>query len=98
MAKRIVSAKKSAPALTFDYPPEGEPVRRGHYSIRLTAAAGVREAQVRVGGGPWADCRQAVGHYWFDWAPVPGTERIETRSRRGKARWAVGPIRTCRVV
>ena len=97
MAKKIASVKKLPSTVTLDYPLEHELVRRGHYTIRLTALAGVREVQVRIDAGAWGDCRQSVGHFWYDWMPVPGTARLQARSRRGKARWAVGPSRTCRV-
>ncbi|MFI5351273.1 MAG: hypothetical protein ACHQ2Z_17140 [Elusimicrobiota bacterium] len=100
-APRAVAVKKAAPkkvplAVSIDYPLEGEALRSGHYSIRLTAD-GASSAQGRVDGGEWLDCREAVGHFWLDWAPRAGEARLEARARSGKGRWAVSPAR-CVVV
>ena len=98
-AKRAASnpaARKPRLAVAVDYPLEGETVRPGHYSIRLTAA-GAGQAQVRFDGGGWSDCREAVGHFWFDWAPQAGPARIEARARAGKGRWVAAPARACAV-
>ena len=86
------AAKKAPLSVSIDYPQEGEAVRSGHYSIRLTAA-GASAAQVRFGGGDWRDCREAVGHYWLDWAPRAGEARLEARARSGKGRWAASSAR-----
>lgn len=106
MAKKISAPKTRRPAAVktaskkprleaaVDHPQEGEVVRPGHYSIRLTAA-GAGQAQVRLDGGEWRDCREAVGHFWFDWAPRTGPARIEARARAGKGRWAAAPARAC---
>ena len=88
MAKKIVVAKKRVvkkPALRviIDYPQVHEIVRPGHYSIRLTAAG---QAQVRVDGGEWLECRDTHGHFWCDWAPLPGRSLLEARARTGKGR------------
>ena len=95
-AAKAAASKKSRFAVSIDYPVEREAVRPGHYSIRLTAAGGSR-AQVRVDGGEWLDCREAVGHYWLDWAPRSGVARIEARARSGKARWTAAPARVAAV-
>lgn len=92
---KATSAKKvsrPAPAVSIDYPQEGEAVRSGHYSIRLTAS-GASDAQIRLDGGDWVQCREAVGHYWFDWAPKTGNASIEARARAGKGRWTAAPKR-----
>ena len=102
MAKKTVPPKKrraaaKAPAkprlvVTVDYPQEGEQILPGHYSIRLTAA-GAGQAQARLSGGEWLECREAVGHFWLDWAPAPGRVLIEARARAGKGRWAAASAR-----
>lgn len=100
MAKKIAKPrpkarpKKSRTTVSIDYPAEGESVRPGHYSVRLSVA-GADQAQVRVDGGEWRDCREAVGHFWFDWAPLPGAARLEARARAGKGRWTAAPARDC---
>lgn len=71
-------------------------MRSGHYTIRLTAA-GAAQAQVRLDSGEWRECRESVGHFWYDWAPRPGSARIEARVRAGKGRWAAAPARACSV-
>ena len=91
------AVKKAAPkrarlAVSIDYPQEGEAVRSGHYSIRLTAD-GASSAQCRLGGGDWFECREAVGHFWLDCAPMTGVVRLEARARSGKGRWAASPAR-----
>jgi hypothetical protein len=103
MAKKISAAKArpAAPAkapakpklaATIDYPQEGEAVRSGHYSVRVTAA-GATQAQVRVGDEEWADCREAVGHFWREWSPSPGRVTLAARARTGKGRWCAAAAR-----
>jgi hypothetical protein len=87
---------KPAVAVSIDYPQEGESVRSGHYAIRLTASGATR-VQVRLDGGEWADCREAVGHYWHDWSPKAGGASIEARARAGKGRWAASSVRAVTV-
>jgi len=86
------AVKKAALAVSIDYPREGESVRSGHYAIRLTAS-GATSAQVRLDGGEWLDCREAVGHYWLDWSPKAGSASIEARARAGKGRWTAAAAR-----
>ena len=111
MAKKISAAKTAAPkrtvktalakkkplSVSIDYPKDAERVRPGHYSIRLTASL-ASSAQVRVDGGDWLDCRQAVGHFWLDWSPAAGNALVEARARSGKGRWAAAPVRSIVVV
>ena len=91
---RAASSKKPPLTVSIDYPLGGEAVHPGHYSIRLTAA-GAGQAQVRFDGGDWLDCREALGHHWFDWAPQAGPALIEARARAGKGRWTAAAARGC---
>jgi hypothetical protein len=91
-AKKAAAPKKPKLSVSIDYPQEGEAVRPGHYSVRLTAE-GFTSAQVRLDGGEWLDCREAVGHHWLDWAPRPGAAKLEARARSGKGRWTAAPAR-----
>ena len=93
---KAAAPKKTRLSVSIDYPQEGEAVRPGHYSIRVTAA-GATQAQGRVDGGDWLDCREAVGHFWLDWAPVAGEVRLEARARGGKGRWTAAPVRSVAV-
>ncbi|HEX4049030.1 MAG TPA: hypothetical protein VH309_14390 [Elusimicrobiota bacterium] len=95
-AVRKAAPKKPALLVSIDYPADGEAVRSGHYSIRL-AADGASEAQCRVDGGDWLACREAVGHFWLDWAPSAGEARLEARARSGKGRWTAAPARAVAV-
>ena len=91
-AAKKAAAKKAALTVSIDYPLEGEAVRSGHYSVRLTAV-GAASAQGRIDGKEWLDCREAVGHFWLDWAPRAGEVRLEARARSGKGRWTAAPAR-----
>jgi hypothetical protein len=95
-APKPAAPKKPPFAVEIDYPQENEAVRPGHYSIRLTAA-GASAAQARLDGGEWQDCREAVGHYWLDWAPGTGQAKIEARARAGKGRWTSALARSVSV-
>lgn len=96
MAKKTVVAKKAAavkPArkaglkTVIDYPEAGEIVRPGHYSIRLTAS-GAEQVQVRFDKGEWLECRESLGHHWYDWAPQAGRVCLQGRARVGAGRWS----------
>jgi hypothetical protein len=95
-AAKAAAPKKKALSVSIDYPQEGEVVRSGHYSIRLTAAASA--VQVRIGGGDWLDCRESVGHYWLDWMTATGDALIEARARSGKGRWSAVSARAVSVI
>ncbi|MFI5345622.1 MAG: hypothetical protein ACHQ51_04530 [Elusimicrobiota bacterium] len=92
-AAKPAAPKKTRLEVSVDYPLEGESVRSGHYSIRLTSA-GAGQVQVRL-DGEWTDCREAVGHFWYDWSPLAGSVRIEARARVGKGRWTAASPRAC---
>lgn len=106
MAKKVSPTKKRRPAApraakpaakpkleaAIDYPQAGEPVHPGHYSIRVSAT-GATQAQARVGSGEWRDCRESVGHFWHDWAPVAGEFVLSVRARAGKGRWCAAVSR-----
>lgn len=94
--KKSAAPKKAALTVSVDHPLEGEAVLPGHYSIRVTAG-GAAQAQVRLGEGEWTDCREAVGHFWFDWSPASGPVLIEARARAGKGRWTAAKPRRCAV-
>lgn len=93
-AKKSAAPKKAALTVSIDHPLEGETLRPGHYSVRLSAPVGA-QVQVRLDGGEWLDCREAVGFLWFDFAPVTGLARLEARARSGKGRWSAVVARSC---
>jgi hypothetical protein len=85
-APAVKAAAKPKLEAIIDFPKAGEVVHPGHYSIRVTAT-GATQVQTRVGDGPWTDSREAVGHFWHDWAPVAGEFVLGARARVGKGRW-----------
>lgn len=95
MAKKTVAVKKTAAkkpadpkarAVSIDYPKPGEIVRPGHYSVRVSAPAA--QAQVRFDQGAWQDCRESIGHFWYDWAPQAGRVCLQARARTETGRWS----------
>lgn len=96
MVKMIIVAKKtaakkaapkSALQVVIDYPQVHEVILPGHYSIRLTAQ-GAGQAQLRIDGEEWLDCRESLSHFWHDWLAQAGQIRLEARARIGKGRWS----------
>lgn len=93
------AAPRKAPAaklsVVIDYPREGDLVRPGHYAIRVDAV-GADQLQLRLDGTDWIDCREAVGFFWYDWAPQkPGAVVLSARARKGKGRWVASAERRC---
>ena len=98
--KRAVKAAKApkAPAVGLDYPREGETVSPGSYAIRIAAACD-HKVEVSIDGGPWAECRQSVGYFWYDWEPSEaGEHRIVARAKNGGPRVKTSQERLCVVV
>lgn len=61
-------------------PREGDTVRPGWRRLRIDAPAASGIVEVCFNQGPWLPCRQALGHWWFDWcARVPGPHEIVAR-------------------
>jgi hypothetical protein len=96
-AAATATAPKTRLEVMIDFPQEGDVVRPGHYAVRV-GAAGAGQVQFRVGEGPWQECRESVGYWWFDWAPESGPTRLSARARVGKGRWASASERACVVV
>ena len=90
------AAAKPALAAAIDYPRDGEAVFAGHYAVRVSAP-GAAQAQVKADAGPWWDCREAVGYFWWDWSAEPGERELLARARRGKGRWVPSAARRVRV-
>lgn len=75
-----------APEVSLDYPLPGETVAPGHYAIRVSAKP-ERKVEVSIDGGEWLPCREAVGFYWYDWAPAgAGEVTIVARAKNGGPR------------
>jgi hypothetical protein len=53
--------------ITVEYPKEGERINSTHYAFKISARFPVVKVEVSLDGGAWKACRQAAGHWWFDW-------------------------------
>ena len=64
------SSEKAIPLakdLYIDYPTSNEKVYCGHYCFRLGSPSNISWLKISINGGPWQDCRNANGYWWFDW-------------------------------
>lgn len=64
------SSQKTIPLakdLYIDYPANNEKVYCGHYCFRLGSPSNISWLKISINGGPWQDCRNANGYWWFDW-------------------------------
>jgi hypothetical protein len=85
-------------AVEVQYPQEGEKVYRGHYAVRVDVDNAL-EVQLSINSGEWQACREASGHYWFDWYPSEtGSFRIVARGVSNGGREAKSTVRTCQVI
>ncbi|MDE2038385.1 MAG: hypothetical protein KGO96_02570 [Elusimicrobia bacterium] len=60
-------ARKAPTRLSIDYPGQGERIFCAHYTLRISAPEAARSVDVSIDQGPWRHCRQAAGHWWYDW-------------------------------
>lgn len=89
--KRAAAAR---PAVSIDFPKEGEEIPSGHYAIRLSASSD--RVEISFDGKTWHPCREAVGHHWYDWFPAqPGRFSIQARARVGARSVRKTSPRTC---
>ncbi|MBI3297354.1 MAG: hypothetical protein HYZ75_04260 [Elusimicrobia bacterium] len=96
-ARKAPKAAK-APAVLLDYPQEGEAVLPGSYTIRVAAGC-EHKVELSIDGGPWTECRQSVGYYWYDWNPsAPGEHRLVARAKNGGPRFMTSEERVCLVL
>ncbi|HVR84497.1 MAG TPA: hypothetical protein VMU54_09315 [Planctomycetota bacterium] len=91
-----LAAPQNLLEVTIDYPQEGEIVQPGQYAVRVTAV-GASSVQVRVNEADWIDCRRALGHFWYDWAPGEGPARLAARARVDEGPWSLASERVCAV-
>ncbi|MBI5244696.1 MAG: hypothetical protein HY922_13590 [Elusimicrobia bacterium] len=92
------AVQKQPYAIEVQYPQEGEKVYKGHYAVRVDIQ-NVQNVQLSINSGDWQDCREASGHYWFDWYPAEaGSFRIVARALGPDGGEAKSTIRTCKVI
>ncbi|MDE2292245.1 MAG: hypothetical protein KGL53_09195 [Elusimicrobia bacterium] len=87
MSKIIVRKHSQAVKPELDFPKQGERVDWPQYTLRVSAPEGTTNVEVAIDQGDWQPCRQANGHWWFDWSGYQGGEheaiaRMETRPGR----------------
>ena len=91
-------AEKPPYSIELQYPQEGEKVYKGHYAMRFDVQ-NVQNVQLSINNGDWQNCREASGHYWFDWYPSEaGSFRIVARAIGPEGREAKSTVRTCKVI
>lgn len=67
--------------IVIDHPKTGDKIHPHHYAIRMSMFGG-SNAQISIDGGDWMWCRNAGGHYWFDWHSIPqGKHKIVARMK-----------------
>ncbi|MBI4376969.1 MAG: hypothetical protein HY549_11030 [Elusimicrobia bacterium] len=84
MPKILEREQFNATQLSVDYPQQGERVISPQYTLRLSAPEGAKNVEVSIDQGDWRCCRQADGHWWYDWSGYDNGEheivaRIETQ-------------------
>ncbi|MDR1123197.1 MAG: hypothetical protein LBL61_00995 [Elusimicrobiota bacterium] len=62
-----VAALKVKKILCIDYPAHNATVCCGQYSLRLGTPHAAQWVKISLNGGPWLECRPAVGYWWYDW-------------------------------
>lgn len=83
-----------AKAVAIDYPQVQEAIRHPEYSLRLTTVPEAASVEVSIDGGDWRPCREAVGHWWYDWSGFSnGRHELMARVRKTDGDLAVSPVR-----
>lgn len=82
----------------MDYPKDGEVITSRDYTLRFSASDETRTVEVSIDGGPFQACRQASGHFWFDWSNyMSGRHEIVVRARLSDGQLEKAPVRRLRV-
>lgn len=93
-----IDAASEIPAPSIDFPQEGEDVREGYYTIRVSCPS-PSDVEVSINNGEWLPCRLAAGYWWFDWQPFGSAPvKLEARSRTRQGEWKKSDVRTCQVI
>lgn len=83
--------------LTIDFPLEGERIASQPYTVRLSAVGDENGARVVLAVDDEAPrpCRQAAGHWWYDWeSPAPGEHRLTAALLSSDGEVLAGAVRT----
>lgn len=68
MPKTLIRRHALKSQLSVDFPQEGERIAAPQYTLRLSCPENVRKVEVAIDDGEFQACRQAAGHWWYDWA------------------------------
>jgi hypothetical protein len=63
----IGRSRTSTNMVKIDYPEKDEVITSRHYTFRISAGIPAAEVDVSIDGSNWMPCREAMGHWWFDW-------------------------------
>jgi hypothetical protein len=98
--RKTRQAHRKTPSLavvkpTIDFPKEGETFACPSYTLRLSAP-GALAVHVALDQGPWLECRESVGYWWYDWTPeVSGEHEVIACALSVGGREAVSEIVHC---
>ena len=97
--KKKVRMTKSPAAKDFvaiDFPKGGEVLNPSHYAVRISASRA--PVEISIDGSAWKPCRQAAGHFWFDWSKIPsGAHKLAARARTPDGRTIKSKVTSCKV-
>ena len=60
----------------IDYPRPGETIVPGSYTFRLSAPMDAKEVRLSIDDGPWQQCRETDGNWWYDWSGADQGQHI----------------------
>lgn len=88
MTKKKKAGKQGKPTMfCVDFPRQNEVVRSPEYALRVSAPESVKSVDVCIDQGEWQPCRQAAGHWWYDWSGyAEGEHEVITRSESAEGR------------
>jgi hypothetical protein len=79
------TSTESGPAkITVEYPKENESINSKHYAFKISARIPVVKVEVSLDGSELKACRQAAGHWWFDWTGYSSKGYALTARARSK--------------
>ncbi len=98
--KAQIKAKtaKEVAAVTIDYPQQGEKIQPLHYAVRLSVK-GSSTVEIAIDENDWNACRESVGYYWHDWAPISkGSHKLTARIKLSSGKYKETKTITCRTI
>jgi len=86
-------------SIALDYPLENETITSRDYSFRMTAEGDIKSVMAFIdSGNNGQTCREAVGHWWYDWSGYQdGDHNVRIEARTGSGKKLVTETRSFRV-